>query len=491
MQVKEGVGCENTPKSKYNKQVVSPSYLDNADQLRRGLLMLVRSLQDKNFLADMIRIGSPIMLQNLIFSSLGLVDGVMIGQLGDEAVAAVGIANQVFFLVSLLFFGISSGTAIFAAQYWGRKDLPRIHSVLGLSLLMSLVGSLFFSLLAILIPAQVMEVFSTDQLVIILGSRYLRIVGFSYILTAITNSYTAVLRSTEKVKLPMVISLLALSTNTFLNYCLILGNLGFPALGVTGAGIATVISRTLETVLLLLVTYWRKLPGSARFAELINYRILSLKQFFTTTLPVVATEVIWSLGATTYNVVYARIGTEAIAAVNIAGTLDRLIFVVFFGLANACAIMIGNRIGAGETEVARDYSRKYLLVGLLSAVVLGLVMFSLANPLLWFYNISAWTTEFTYKIILILALTLPIRSANLMVLIGILRAGGDTRYAFVIDAGMIWSVGVPLAFLGAFYFHLPVYWVVAMVMTDEVIKLSLGLKRFFSGRWIHTLAVPA
>jgi len=453
--------------------------------------MLANLLKDKKFLSTMLRLASPIIIQNLIFSSLGLVDGLMIGQLGEDAVAAVGIANQVFFLVSLLFFGITSGTAIFTAQYWGQKDIKRIQSVMGLSLLMSVAGSLIFSLVAILIPVKVLSLYTTDPEVIAQGSRYLQIVAFSYVLTAITNSYSAVMRSTENVKLPMLISLLALSFNTVLNFCLILGNFGFPALGVSGAAIATVSSRLLETSLLLIIAYHQKLPVAARFKDLLNYRILSLSKFFKTTLPVIATEIAWSFGIATYNVVYARIGTESIAAINIAGTLDRLIFVVFIGLGNACAIMIGNKIGAGERDIAIDYGRKYLTFGSIAAAIFGLIMMALANPLLSFYKISPETVQYTYRILIVMALSLPVRSLNLILLIGILRSGGDTRYAFFIDAGVIWGIGVPLALLSGFVFDLPIYWVYSIIMTEEVVKLCLGMYRFFSNKWINMLTSHA
>lgn len=446
---------------------------------------------DKKFLRTMIRLATPIMLQNLIFSSLGLVDGLMIGQLGEKAVAAVGIANQVFFLVSLLFFGITSGTAIFTAQYWGNKDIPRIQSVLGFSLLMSVAGALIFSSIAILFPGKVMSIYTTDVSVISQGSKYLQVIALSYVLTAITNSFSAALRSTENVKLPMLISFLALSLNTLLNFALILGNFGFPALGVVGAAIATVVSRLVETGLLLFIIYRRKLPVAAKITALLNYKILSLGQFFKTTLPVIATEITWSFGITTYNVVYARIGTESIAAVNIAGTLDQLIFVVFIGLGNACAIMIGNQIGAGEENTATDYGKKFMIMGIFGAAIFGIIMVALANPLLTLYKVTPVTVDFTYKLLIIMAASLPIRSLNLIILIGILRSGGDTRYAFFIDAGVIWTVGVPLAFLGGFVLNLPIYLVYLMVMTDEVVKLALGLYRFFSQRWIHSLTVPA
>ncbi|RLD99098.1 MAG: MATE family efflux transporter, partial [Bacteroidetes bacterium] len=225
---------------------------------------------DKKFLNTMLKLAAPIMLQNLIFSSLNLVDGVMIGQLGESAVAAVGIANQIFFLVSLLFFGIGSGSAIFAAQYWGRKDTERIQSVLGLSLLMSISGAVLFSLVAILLPVQVISIYSKDPTVISQGSVYLQIVAFSYVVTAITNSFAFVLRSTENVKLPLLTSVVALSLNTLMNYGLVLGNFGLPALGVKGAAIATIISRLIEVVLLLQIIYRRKLPVAAKLPDLLN-----------------------------------------------------------------------------------------------------------------------------------------------------------------------------------------------------------------------------
>jgi len=163
---------------------------------------------------------------------------------------------------------------------------------------------------------------------------------------------------------------------------------------------------------------------------------------------------------------------------------------VFIGLGSACAIMIGNQIGAGEDDRAQNYGRKYITFGAIGAVILGLVMISLANPLISLYKVSSETIGYTFKVLLIMSLSLPVRSLNLIVLIGILRSGGDTRYAFFIDAGVIWSVGVPLAFLGAFVFHLPIYWVFTLIMADEVIKLGLGLYRFFSNRWIHKLTIP-
>ena len=442
---------------------------------------------DKKFFSQMLRLASPIILQQLIFSSLGMIDTVMIGHLGDASVAAVGVANQVFFLATLLYFGITSGAAIFTAQYWGRKDIPRIQQILGLSLVISLVGGAVFTLVAIGYPQAVLQIYSADPEVISLGGEYLQITALSYIFTAITYSFSVILRSINNVKLPMMTSLFALSLNSLLNFGLIFGNFGLPALGVKGAAIATVTARLFEAFLIVFLVYRKQLPLAARPAALVKWDKIQLGKFFQTTLPVIITEIIWSLGTTTYTVVYAHISTEAIAAYNIALSVDRLIFVIFIGLGNACAIMIGNKIGEGEKDAATLFGKKYLLLGITAALALGLLMLLVKNPLLSLFGVTPETTLLAKNTLLVMIFSLPVRTMNLILLIGILRSGGDTYYAFFIDAGVIWIVGVPMAYLGAYLLHLPVYWVYLMVISEEVVKVSLGLIRFSKGRWIHSL----
>ena len=442
---------------------------------------------DKKFFSQMLRLASPIILQQLIFSSLGMIDTVMIGHLGDASVAAVGVANQVFFLATLLYFGITSGAAIFTAQYWGRKDIPRIQQILGLSLVISLVGGAVFTLVAIGYPQAVLQIYSADPEVISLGGEYLQITALSYIFTAITYSFSVILRSINNVKLPMMTSLFALSLNSLLNFGLIFGNFGLPALGVKGAAIATVTARLFEAFLIVFLVYRKQLPLAARPAALVKWDKIQLGKFFQTTLPVIITEIIWSLGTTTYTVVYAHISTEAIAAYNIALSVDRLIFVIFIGLGNACAIMIGNKIGEGEKDAAILFGKKYLLLGITAALALGLLMLLVKNPLLSLFGVTPETTLLAKNTLLVMIFSLPVRTMNLILLIGILRSGGDTYYAFFIDAGVIWIVGVPMAYLGAYLLHLPVYWVYLMVISEEVVKVSLGLIRFSKGRWIHSL----
>lgn len=446
---------------------------------------------DKEFYRRLIKLAAPITLQQLIIVSLGMVDVLMIGQLGETSVASVGLADQTSFLLFLTLFGVSSGAAIFTAQFWGKKDIRRIKSVLGIGLWLSLSGGLFFTLVAVFLSEQVLSIYSADPEVVSGGSSYLRIAGLGYVAVAITVSYSAVLRSIESVKLPLIASLIALSVNTTMNYGLIFGNFGLPKLGIMGAAIATCSARYLECLIILGVVYGFKMPVAASLAELLNIKLIPLRNFFKTTIPVMLTEITWSLGITTYNIVYARIGTESIAAVNIAVTVDRLLFVVFIGLAFACATMLGNRIGAGEIERAMAYAKRFLVLGPMMAILAGAMLLIGIDVVLPLYKVSTTTINYAHNILMIMAFTLTIRVTNLIILIGILRSGGDTRFAFFIDAGGVWLIGVPLAFTGAFIFHWPVYLVYLLVMTEEIVKLGVGIWRFSSKRWVHRLTVTA
>jgi putative MATE family efflux protein len=450
--------------------------------------MIRNLLRDKAYFSTLAKISIPIIIQQFIMSSLNMVDVMMIGQLGDSAVAAVGLANQIFFLMGLLLFGISSGAAIFSAQYWGKKDIHNIHKVLGVCVTSGVLAGLLFSIIALVFPETTLGIYTKDPEVIALGSEYLRTVGFCYVAITITFSYAAILRSTENVKLPMIVSIIALSLNTLINYLLIFGNLGFPEMGVKGAAIATLISRTFECATLLLFTYLQKTPAAAKLRDLLGFvNRPFLKRYFKTTLPVVFNEVTWSLGITTYNIVYARISTEAIAAVNIAMTIESLAFVVFSGLGHASAIMIGKKIGSNETDRAYQYAGRSLILAIIGAIIMGGIIIAGARELLTLYNISEISRGFASNVLIVGGFILWIRASNMTIMLGILRSGGDTRFALFVELFTIWVVGVPLAFIGAFVLHLPVYWVYLMVATEELIKFIIGFMRFRSKKWINNL----
>jgi putative MATE family efflux protein len=390
-----------------------------------------------------------------------------------------------------MMFGAYSGVGVFTAQFWGKRDLASVRKVLGIGLMIGLAGSLFFTVLALGLPRAVLGFYTEDPAVIAGGSGYLRIVGFSYTATAISFAYYSVLRSTGYVRVPMVVGIFALSLKTLLNYGLILGNFGLPALGIEGAAIATLIARLVEVTVILAVVYLRKLPPAARISELAGFSREFLGRVLKTSLPVLFNEMLWSLGTTTYNMVYGRIGTDAIAAVNIAASIEGLAFVLFFGISEATGIMIGNRIGAGEEEYAFTYARQSLVLATTGAVLVGLLILVASGPLLTLYNLSDAAIFNARSVLRVMGLVLWIRVTNLVVFIGVLRAGGDTRFCLVLDAGSVWLVGVPLALLGGLVIGLPVYQVYLLVMAEEAVKLGIGVWRFLSRRWITNLVQAA
>lgn len=449
--------------------------------------MLSRFFSDRRFFSTFLKIAIPITIQQFVSSSTNMLDVLMVGQLGESSIAALGLSNQIFFLLAIFLFGISSGSAIFTAQYWGKRDLTNLRKVMGIGLTLAIAVAIFFTFFAVFFPDKILGIYTKDQSVIVQGSQYLRVVGLSYIFTSITLTFVSVLRSTENVKLPMMVTVLALSLNILLNYTLILGNFGFPAMGVMGAALGTAIARTLECISMVFFSYKFKTAAGAKLKEL-KYDFSFFKKVLRTSMPAAINEVFWSLGITTYNAVYARIGTHAIAAVNISSTIENMSYVVFIGTANACAIMIGNQIGADHEEVAYEYGKRFVIMGFFTAILIGGLVILLRPIILSFYKIEPISYQFTYTILLIFGFALWVRVSNLILLIGVLRSGGDTTFALVVEMACIWLIGVPVAFISAFVLHLPVFYVYALVLLEEVVKLIIVFPRFQSKKWIHNLA---
>lgn len=459
-----------------------------ASTLRQRIQQIAGLYTDGEFYARLFKIALPIAAQNFLSSSLNLVSVVMIGQLGDAPVAALALANQIFFLLTLVLFGISSGAAIFTAQLWGKRDVPNIRKVLSISTALSLLGGLAFFALSELAPEFAMGVYSRDPVVIALGSEYLRVFGWGFLFAAVTFSYSAVLRSTGDVHKPLAASLTALSFNTLLSYALIFGTLGLPKMGMQGAAAAGFISRVLECGLLLWLTYRTPSPAAASLKELAAVDFHFAKKILKPVLPVMMNELLWALGVSAYDVVYARIGTEAIAAMNIVSTVDGMAGVIFFAIGSACAVLVGNQIGAEQEPEAYRSALRSLSLAALAGVLVSLLILVTAAPVLSWYRVSPVVIDNAHKVLIILAAFSLIRGVNFVFFVGVLRSGGDIRFAFLIDVGMIWGVGVTMASLGAFVLHLPVYWVYLMVMGDEIGKFVLSIWRFTSRKWIHNLA---
>jgi putative MATE family efflux protein len=295
------------------------------------------------------------------------------------------------------------------------------------------------------------------------------------------------LRSITLVKLAALVSVAALALKTVLAYLLIFGLGPLPALGVRGAATGTLTAWLFECTLLFFFVYRLNTPLAANPLTFFHFDRAFLQKVLVTSMPAALNEMAWSFGITVYNAVYAHISTDSIAAININSTIEDLFFVLFMGLGNACSVMVGNRIGAGDKDIAYEYGKRFTVLGVGMALLMGAMVILVREPVMSLYEISEQAAYNLSWLLLIFGLTGWLRVHNFIVFIGALRAGGDTRYAMFVELFSIWLIGVPMALLGAFVFHLPVYLVYLMVLLEEAVKAIVIDLRFFSRKWIHDL----
>ena len=450
------------------------------------MLRLYTSI-DRKFLSNMLKIALPIMIQNLVTSSLNMADTIMVGKLGEVEIAAVGIANQYFFLFTMILTGLCGGCSVFISQYWGKKDFTNIKRMLGLGLVSALFVSIVFMAAGFFSPETIISLFNKESIVIDLGGKYLLIVLFSYIFTAVTFVYGYSLRSIGNTVAPLVVNIAALLCNVFFNYVLIFGKLGAPALGVEGAAIATLIARVLEAIILVILVYLDKGVFAANASELLNLNMDFFKKSYSIILPVLLNDVLWAMASLIYSVVYGRMGTGATAAIQICNTVSNMFMVVTFGMASASAIMVGNSIGEDKDDQAIDYAKKFMAVSLFVSILLGLILALTAPLILDLFNVSDEVRSSTLIMLYIISFIFVIRFLGMVIIVGILRGAGDARSSLIIEGSTMWFIGVPLTIMGAFLFKLPVHLVYALAILEEVTKFILGLMRLKSRKWINNI----
>lgn len=448
----------------------------------------MKFLKDKLFLKSMLSIAIPISLQNLITSSLNMVDTLMTSSLGQSSIAAVGLANQIFFFYILINFGISTGSAVFISQYWGKKDILGIRKVIGLAIFLSTSVGVIFTVAAVIFPEFLMKVFIDIPETVRLGSEYLRIVAFSYIITGISFVISIGLRSTGSPKVPLKISIISFTSNTFFNYIFMFGKLGLPAMGVKGAAVGTLLARIIEISLLFYSVYSVNGPLAGTVKELFGWNKEFVNKYLKTASPVILNEGFWALGQVMYSIAYAKIGEKETAAIQVVTTIQNVFFVIFRGLANSCSVMIGNKIGEGDEKQAYDYAINFMFISCFLGIVFGFGMILSSNLMLkLFRNLDIGLYNTANSIIFVMGLVFFIKTFNATVIVGVLRGGGDTTYSMFLEIGSVWLIGVPMAFLGALVFKLPVYLVVALVSLEEIVKAAISIPRVLSKKWIKNV----
>ena len=443
--------------------------------------------KNKDFYRHLFIIALPIVIQNLITSSLNMLDTMMIGKVGELELASVGIANQYYFLYSLLANSIPIGSGVLIAQLWGKKDTVNIKRTLSRSLFYNVILTTLFIILGLLLPGKIMSIFVKDTSVINIGINYLKIVVISYLFTSITFTFSSGLRSIGNTKLPMWGSFIGLIVNGVLNAILIFGLLGAPKMGIKGAALATLIAWLVEFTIVVGAVYLKVEVLKLSFKDMLELPKSLSETLNKVTLPIFLNESCWAFGNITYTAIYASIGTSAAASIQICSTIMNLFMIVAFGLSNAGVVIIGNEIGANREDEAISASKKISSLSIKISIVLAIVLALLAKPIVSFFNVSTEVKMAAEYILYIYALVMVFKVYNAVMIVGILRGGGDTTYGSILQGLTLWLIGIPLAAFATFVLKLPVYFVVMFATVEEIIKLLLMMRRFKSFKWIKNM----
>ncbi|WP_186431063.1 MATE family efflux transporter [Clostridium sp. BSD9I1] len=443
--------------------------------------------KDKKFKNNLLKLALPITIQNFLTSSLNMIDTVIIGRLGEKEIAAVGIANQYYFLFNLLILGIVGGCGIFISQFWGKRDVDHIKKFLGLGFLGLAILSTVFTLVALIFPKQIVIIFNSDPTVIEHGVNFLRIVSLSYIFTAISFNYACASRCVGKAIVPMIVSGIAVIINAVLNIIFVFGYFGISPMGVSGSALATLIARIIEATIMIIYIYKSRGVLAASLKDMFNFDLKLVKSSSKIILPVILNEACWALGNIAYVVAYGKIGTEALATVQITSNIQNLFMVVNLGVANAASVMIGNAIGACEESKGKLYGRRFAFISISLGIIMGGILAISSPSIINFFKVSLAVRTSGIYILYIISATMFLKMFNTVFAIGILQGGGDSNYSFKLQMATLWIVGVPLAFIGALFLKLPVHMVVALVCIQEVVNISIAIPRLLSDKWVRNV----
>lgn len=442
----------------------------------------------KGFYRKLVKIALPIAVQGIISSSLGLVDNIMVGSLGEEALAAVGIAMQIFFVQYLFVFGFVSGCGTFVAQFYGAGDKKGVHKTLGFAITVSLLIGLIFFVAAFFFPEKVISLYTDDISVVPLARTYMRTGSWTILFLGFSIPIEASLRGTQQTTLPLYVSSFVFSLNTILNYFLIYGKFGFPHLGVYGAAIATVIARFLEMfILLIVIRKGNYLTG--KLPEYFDWNKLFLKRVINNAKSTTGNELFWSLGQTVYVAAFARLGVTAYASFQAANNINNVFIFAGYSLGDATLIILGEYLGRRENELAEKISKKILKIGTIIGIISAFGLYFIGRWMLQLFELTELGRIYSERLLLVMAIIMAIKVYCTILVIGILRAGGDTKFAMFAECGAVWLIGVPLAFFGALTLQLPIYLVYALIGSYNIVEAAILTQRFISKKWNKTMIV--
>lgn len=444
-------------------------------------------VKDKDFYKTLAKLALPVALQQLISLCVVMLDNVMVASLGDLALSSVSQANQVTVFFTFIVRGVSGGAALMISQYWGKKDVERIKQIFSVIFQVTGLIALAVNILVFFCPTIVLRFFTNDADIIASAQGYIRIVSFSYLLFALADTFAAMLRCVEIVKITFAVSVFSLFTNLFLNYSLIGGNFGFPALGIEGAAIATVISRGLELAIVMVFFFYIQKRIPAKPIDLFRVDKLMYKDYAKYGLPILIGDIQWGMVGVFKSVIIGRLGVSMISAANIADTIMQLGLIFSNGLASAACVVIGKTVGVKNYDLTRKYSTTIQIIFVGVGVVMSSMVFLLRDPFVSLYDVSSETSTLAAQLIAIGAITLLGTSYHVACFTGINRGAGDSKFVFRVDMVFGWLIMLPISFLTAFVFKAPLPVIFIATRIDQCFKWIIARIRLKGDRWITNI----
>ncbi len=443
----------------------------------------------KSFLRAVIGIAIPVGLQSMLQSSFAMIDQLMVGRLGSTAVTAVEVAGRPAFIYSVVLGAVSAIAGIMISQYLGMKDEVMADRSLSVNLTAAMLLAALFTVLCLLIPSQIVDLYiKDDPAVLHTGTSYLTLIVWTYLPMGISSILAVMIRCMDRAVWPLYAGIIAAVVNTALNYVLIFGHFGFPALGVTGAAIASVISQIVNLLLTLIMFFRIRVNGSGSLHFSLALGKEGYKQFLIMLLPILVNEFLWSVGQNVNTFIYGHLEKGDLAAMSMTGPIQGLFIGTLSGVSQAAGILIGKRLGAREYDRAYRESKKLMWYGLIGSLILSILLITLRGSYVLLYNVEPEVQTVSASLLLAFAVLAPVKVANMILGGGIIRSGGKTTYIMIIDMIGTWLVGAPLGLLTAFVFHLPVVWVYFILSQEELVRLLISFLVFRRKKWIASLS---
>ena len=410
----------------------------------------------------------------------------MLGRLSDVALSGSSFATQFNLIAMLAIAGLSSGMSIMVAQYWGKGDKRTVERILAIAFRFSFSFAAFFFLLSVFAPGTILGFYTNDPQIREAGIIYLRYLCPTFFILAFTDIYFTAMSAMGKVMIATVSKSSAVFTNLFLNWVLIYGNLGFPALGLRGAAIATVCARVVELIFALGHALHSR-DVRIRLDQIFRPQGVLLKDFLKFCIPTTANELIWSLGYSTTGSIVGHMGVAVTAAYSVACQVREFMLVFSYGIASTAAIIVGNALGAGQLKKAKDYARKLLITGTCIGICAGLAVFSVQDLVAWIVNLPPESTEYLHYLLRIMTLFTMLQAFTTLINLGLFRAGGDPKFALYLDFVAMWGINVGMGMLAFYVLKLPLKVVLFIIMSDEIVKAPILFARFRKYIWLKNI----